>query len=1676
MTTCRLHNRFVLAALLCILIAPDPAWCVPPGTVISNTAQAAYRRGASATIVSFSNTVRTAIVVVRTSSTVEFLRYAPTVPGAPSVSVPVTASSAGGTAAGPFVPLSPPVQAGSGTPIDLGSPVPLIPATTYHQGEPMFLRVTDRDQNLDAVAAESVLVSLENASLGESELLRLSETGPNTGVFAGYIQSTGIAPAAKNNGIFTVGAESMSVAGYIDCRDAADTSMAKAAVDPMATSLWVAITAGKEIVAIGDFLPYSVSVRNTTTRLVSDVRVADQLPLGFRYRSGSAKIDGMASADPGISQDGRTLTFALGNLAANKTVLLRYVVELAAGARPGIAANNASASDAGGSSSNIARAVVQVKEDLSRSRCFLDGRVVADGCNSESGEKGMGVEGVRIYLEDGTYAVTDEKGMFHFEGVTPGVHVVQLDRDSLPEKYEAVSCEANTRFAGRSFSQFVDLQGGTVWRTDFHVALKSKTKGEVQLYLHGFARDGAVAHNAVLQGESVAIRGLRLSVMLPEGAAYRSGSSRLDQLSVPDPEVNGNVLTYRLGEFQGTWTRHLDFEATAGTGGANGEGATKAFLVFDTPSEKNQRTPILEYEPPSSGEPRATEKKVAVQTTGLLPGETWKSGEIKAAKDAAASDYDATWIESATPGLEWLWPGPEFIASIPSLKIAVKHGAKDIPKLLLNGGEVDPLNFEGTIVNQQQTVAVSRWAGVDLQEGDNRFEFVVTNASGEKTGHVSRVVHYSGPPVRAEVVKEQSHLVADGKQTPVIAVRLTDKDGYPAREGMIGYFTVDPPYAARKELDALQKNPLSGIDKESLQYVVGKGGVALVPLQPSSRSGEAILRVSLADDRKEEIRVWLKPEIRDWILVGLADGSMGYNATTGDVGSTRAADVAEGRYDKGRVAFFGKGKIREDWLLTMAYDNKKPEEIVGKSLQQTIDPDTYFPLYGDGAQQRYDAASARKLYLKLERDGFYALFGDYDTGLRTTELSRYSRSLNGLKSEWKTQNYNLNLFATKTNQGFIKDEIRGDGTSGLYRLSRKSIVINSEKIVLETRDRFRSEVITSMKMLARHFDYNIDYEAGTLFFREPIYSRDENLNPIFIVVDYESYDATDDAYTYGGRGAVKLMNNALEIGASLIHEGPKGAHGTLRGVDAALELSKNTRLRLEVATSERDLDGKDLRGTAYLAALTHRSGAFTGQIFAKGQSTDFGLGQQNGSETGTRKIGMDAAYRFGKRLNVQGQAYRDVNLATDATRDLGEAKVNYTASHFSARAGLRHAEDRFVDGTANRSDQITAGASHAMLDNRLLIRLDWERSLGSGKENPDFPTRTVLGADYAVTKLLTLFGEQEFTQGDYENTQSTRLGMKATPWSGGTVNTSGGTKFSEYGPRVFANLGLRQTWDFDKKWHFDVGLDHSRTVKKSDSIPFNAKVPPSSGSNENFNAVSLGASYKEQQWSWTSRVEFRRAENENKWGVTTGVFSEPVSGIGLSAGAQVFRTDAKNGSDTTDGNIRFGLAYRPDASRWILLDRLDLKLNEERSSDGTLKNWRVVNNMNANFTSNNRTQISLQYGLKYVVGTIDGDRYKGFTDLVGVEGRYDPINKWDVGFRTSVLHSWQSNQIDYSTGLSIGCNVIKNAWVSVGYNFVGFDDKDFSKANFTAQGPFVQFRMKFDQLSLRDTLQWFAGH
>ncbi|HYD37282.1 MAG TPA: hypothetical protein VEA60_06690, partial [Allosphingosinicella sp.] len=216
----------------------------------------------------------------------------------------------------------------------------------------------------------------------------------------------------------------------------------------------------------GEAVAFTIDVRNADARLgTGALQVTDLLPPALRLRAGSLRVDGRpATAE--VAADGSRFTVTLPSLPTGSSRRISYATDVTPGAAEGDAVNRAQAVGDGGLSSNFADAAVRIRRDVIAGRMTILGRVTEGGCTADPATA-RGVAGVRVMLEDGSYAVTDRDGRYHFEGVTPGTHVVQLDDMTLPADRAAADCARNSRSAGRAFSRFVDGRGGALKRVDF---------------------------------------------------------------------------------------------------------------------------------------------------------------------------------------------------------------------------------------------------------------------------------------------------------------------------------------------------------------------------------------------------------------------------------------------------------------------------------------------------------------------------------------------------------------------------------------------------------------------------------------------------------------------------------------------------------------------------------------------------------------------------------------------------------------------------------------------------------------------------------------------------------------------------------------------------------------------------------------------------------------------------------------------------------------------------------------------------------------------------------------------------------------------------------------------------------------------------------------------------------
>jgi hypothetical protein len=77
---------------------------------------------------------------------------------------------------------------------------------------------------------------------------------------------------------------------------------------------------------------------------------------------------------------------------------------------------------------------------------------------------------------------------------------------------------------------------------------------------------------------------------------------------------------------------------------------------------------------------------------------------------------------------------------------------------------------------------------------------------------------------------------------------------------------------------------------------------------------------------------------------------------------------------------------------------------------------------------------------------------------------------------------------------------------------------------------------------------------------------------------------------------------------------------------------------------------------------------------------------------------------------------------------------------------------------------------------------------------------------------------------------------------------------------------------------------------------------------------------------------------------------------------------------------------------------------------------------------------------------------------------YDLTRRWDIGVNTSALVEFAgASGVRYGFGPEIGFTLMDNLRLGVGYNFLGFEDRDLSEGQYTQSGFYIAIRLKFDE-------------
>lgn len=437
------------------------------------------------------------------------------------------------------------------------------------------------------------------------------------------------------------------------------------------------------------------------------------------------------------------------------------------------------------------------------------------------------------------------------------------------------------------------------------------------------------------------------------------------------------------------------------------------------------------------------------------------------------------------------------------------------------------------------------------------------------------------------------------------------------------------------------------------------------------------------DGTKAEFSRALYIPTNDWFYVAMGDLTVGKNHVNGPVKLVTGEDSDRTNgdvYADGRAAFYLKGKVKGEWLLTASADTKEQplqdlfSNFTSKDpryLLRRIDPNAYYPVYGDDSTMQEDAPTQGKFYVRLEKGDSKVLWGNFQTRLNGSDLVNYSRSLYGANAEYKSEETTKFGERRAEVNGFMADpgslasleEFQGTGGS-LYYLRSQDLVVGSERVRVEVRDR-DSGIVLKTNALVYGQDYEINYIQGRIMLREPLSSINSEAgvvrtgalsgNPAYLVVGYEYVPGVSsvDSLVKGG-DASYWLNDYLKLGVTGYNQDTTGAAQTLMGGNATVRYAPGTYLKLEAAKSEGAGDGalSSQNGGFNFNAIPQTTGA---NIDAKAYRAETGIDIGEILDDGKGKINAYAMKRedgFSSPGQLTNEGIKQAGLA--ASIPLGE--------------------------------------------------------------------------------------------------------------------------------------------------------------------------------------------------------------------------------------------------------------------------------------------------------------------------------------------------------------------------------------------------------------------------------------
>ena len=1070
-----------------------------------------------------------------------------------------------------------------------------------------------------------------------------------------------------------------------------------------------------------------------------------------------------------------------------------------------------------------------------------------------------------------------------------------------------------------------------------------------------------------------------------------------------------------------------------------------------------------------------------------------------------------------------LSPTINSVLDVPATSIILQYPEGTQIELKVNGKIVDSSLIGRTETDSKTNLITQTWYGVSLQEGDNT---ITATIAGSSTPIASVQAQVRGAIAKLILETKEARIPADGRSTATVIGQLLDENGN--RSNRDGIITLA---ATSGEFEGADYDP----DQPGFQVEAKKGEFTAILRSPLQAETTTIRATT--PELEAFTQLQFETALRPSLMTGVLNVRIGARGTDyfGSFKDFLPADQNNDTKLNVNGAVFATGAIGE-WLFTGAYNSERPLNLdcdcnnrLFRSYQAS---EQNYPVYGDSSKTEVTTPSTDQVYARLERSSHvtnagsdYAMWGDYNTNefaTRSQEFTSITRQLHGFKGNYNLGNLQLSAFYGNNVEGFQRDTVAPDGTSGYYFLSRRLLVPGSEDVFIELEELNRPGTVLQRERLSRGPDYEIDYDRGTLLFREPLLrtdiDKDGNVLVRRIVTTYQFESQGENTNIYGGRVRYHLsreLNHESWLGATYLQEDKGGRDFELYGADALISLGNSGKLIAEYAhSSNNSTELGVVSGSAYRVELQGQiTPGLDARAYYRSADTGFANNATVSFVPGQTRYGAQAQAHISDNTNLRVQYDHEDNngIAPQVSTTFGDlfdpkfepipgTKLDNSLTTISAgieqRIGkatlgldwiYRDREDRVSDLTST-SSQLRLRSAHALrsrfnlpITNNLTFRAQNELTLSS-EVDAVYPDRTLVGLDWQVHPGITVgLAHQWFTRGQYSGQSITSLDVKGdynitrdTTLTGRFSILGGANGMTGQGA-----VGLKHIWTISPGLKLDLAYEHvfgdffgKTATGEQFPQPYAFGQGASALGFTNGDSYSVGLSYTDNpNFKASARFEHRSSSQGNNTVISAsalGKISPALTALLTYNQANSANQKLNDLGDTI--NLRVGLAYRdPNDDRFNALLRYEYRKNPATIPNtillgsGTGSESHVIS-AEAIYAPSWRWEFYGKYALRYSTTYLANDLVGNSTvSLAQLRATYRLGYKWDLVGEARWISQPSADYSENAFLIETGYYLTPNLRLAAGYSFGRIEDNDFSGSR-SAGGFYAGLTVKLNDL------------